>query len=156
MTTEKIFLPKTLEIAPISSYQKMDNKLERLIQITKSNDFNSLSEGNKRSIDLFIYESLSKEFEPENIMLSQNLEEYTKRDVIPELPMECNSYTELKNSIMYELLSKNQQKRVDKLIQIENNRIIPNQFPRKQKNNKMEIYKRSSGLVVMCADDTGF
>src|SRR5687768_11419175 len=129
MTTEKTSLSKTLEIAPISSYQKMDNKLERLIQITKSNDFNSLSEGNKRSIDLFIYESLSKEFESENIMLSQNLEEYTKRDVIPELPMECNSYTELKNSIMYELLSKNQQKRVDKLIQLENNRNIPNQFP---------------------------
>ena len=176
MGTEKTSLPETLEASPTSYNTKLEQLRSQiqqiitqenckflnysftnddLIQFTKTNEFNALGEGTKRLLNLVIYERLSKEFEPENITLSQNLEEYAKRDLIPEPPMGCNSYTELQNSIMYRLLSRNQQERVKKLIRLENNIIIPpNHFPRKQRNidKKMKVYN-DSGLVVMCADD---
>ncbi|CAG8474834.1 3617_t:CDS:2 [Funneliformis mosseae] len=132
---------------------------DHLIRYTKSDHFNSLSEKIKRLINLLIYEILSDEFRRESVKLSQKLEEYIKRNLIPELPNGYNSYTEFENSKAFKFLSKMQRKRVKKLVRLENNMTPPKQVPKRQRN-EMKSYNRSSnfavkhgGLIVLCADD---
>ncbi|CAI2165482.1 821_t:CDS:2 [Funneliformis geosporum] len=131
---------------------------DHLIRYTKSEHFNSLSEKIKRLINLLIYEILSDEFRLESLKLSQKLEEYIKRNLIPELPNGCKSYTEFEYNKAFKFLSKMQKKRVKKLVRLENNNNMttPKRFLQKQKKS----YKWSNnyavkhgGLIVICADD---
>jgi len=92
---------------------------DHLIRYTKSDHFNSLGKRIKRLLNLLIYESLSEEFQQKNIILSQDLKEYTERGIIPELPKGCNCYREYEKSILFGKLNKNLKERVRKLIKIE-------------------------------------
>ncbi|CAI2164685.1 3744_t:CDS:1 [Funneliformis geosporum] len=100
-------------------YLKHQFSNDLLIQYTKSDHFNSLSEKIKRLINLLIYESLSEEFQQKDVKLSQKLNEYIERGVILELPKGYDSYREYSKSMMFKKLNKILKDRIIKLIQIE-------------------------------------
>ncbi|CAI2182582.1 9790_t:CDS:1 [Funneliformis geosporum] len=90
-----------------------------LIPYTKTQYFDSLSIKIKNFVNIIIYDVLKKEFIVQNLKLSQNLEEYTKRGLIPPLPAGYDSYAEYENSIMFCSLSKKQKSRVSKLVKFQ-------------------------------------
>ncbi|CAG8513438.1 742_t:CDS:2 [Funneliformis caledonium] len=100
-------------------YLKHHFSINHLVRYTKSDDFNSLSERIKRLINLLIYESLSEEFQRKDVTLSQKLNEYIERGVIPALPKGYNSYKQYSESILFKKLNKILKERITKLIQIE-------------------------------------
>ncbi|RIA92318.1 hypothetical protein C1645_765537 [Glomus cerebriforme] len=91
------------------------------IQYTKTNYFNSLDGSVKKSVNLLIDISLSEEFEQENMKLSQKIEEYVKRNIIPELPSGYNSYAKYEESDMFDKLNKVFKERIKKLSILEKN-----------------------------------
>ncbi|RGB31269.1 hypothetical protein C1646_792238 [Rhizophagus diaphanus] len=94
-------------------------KIGDFIQYSKTNQFYSLNDNSQRLINLFILKNLTQEFEQENMILSQNLEEYIKRGLIPELPLKYNNYTEYRKSHMFHGLKKNLKRNVEKLVELE-------------------------------------
>ncbi|CAG8513421.1 741_t:CDS:2 [Funneliformis caledonium] len=91
-----------------------------LIHYKKTHHFDSLSDLIKSFIDSIIYDGLKKEFNREKITLSQNLEEYIKRGLIPQLPTGYHNYAEYERTGMFFCLSRKQKSRVRKLVVLEN------------------------------------
>ncbi|GBB88877.1 hypothetical protein RclHR1_01550011 [Rhizophagus clarus] len=100
------------------------SSLNNLIKYTKTNMFNSLDNNSKRLLNLLIYEALSKEFNRQNIILSQNMDEYITRGVIPELPHGYKNYIEYEKSDMFIRLNKALKARVVKLAMLEKRIIV--------------------------------
>lgn len=98
--------------------------LNNFIQYTKTNMFNSLDSNSKRLMNLHISETLSREFDRQNLVLSQNLDEYITRGVIPELPYGYKNYTEYEKSDMFNKLNKVLKARVVKLTMLEKRIIV--------------------------------
>ena len=67
----------------------------------------------------FIKESLSNEFNQQNVILSQDLKEYINRGIIPALPPEYNNYTTYEERTKLAGLKKSLKGRVRKLIILE-------------------------------------
>src|ERR1043166_9459411 len=84
------------------------------IQYTKTNQFDSLDNNSRRLLNIFIDETLSNEFSQKNITLSQNLDEYTSRGIIPELPLGYSNYSDYNTLTTSSGLSKTLRKRVNK------------------------------------------
>jgi hypothetical protein len=89
------------------------------IQYTKTNYFNSLDDKPKELLNLLINSIFLNEFDQENVILSQNLEEYINRGIIPELPSEYNNYIEYEKSNLFNKLSEIRKERVRKLVILE-------------------------------------
>ncbi len=106
-------------------FLKNPSIFKTLIQYSKSDNFNSLKKNIKNTINPIIYDILKKEFDRNDLNLSQNLEEYTKRGLIPKLPIGYKSYTEYeKQNIVFDLLTRKQKSRVRKLIVLEKSQIL--------------------------------
>ncbi|CAI2164687.1 3745_t:CDS:2 [Funneliformis geosporum] len=90
-----------------------------LIHYSESHNFDSLSNQIKSFINLIIYNNLKEEFNQQKVKLSQNLEEYIKRGLIPQLPTGYHRYSDYEKTIMFLSLSKKQKSRVRKLIALE-------------------------------------
>ena len=93
--------------------------IDDFVQYTKTNHFNSLGKVPKGILDNIISMTLVKDFKQEDLILSQNLDEYIKRGVIPELPSEYNNYSEYAESAKFNELNKKVKTRVKKLILLE-------------------------------------
>src|SRR5207248_633629 len=105
---------------------KQSFTINNFIQYTKTNHFNSLDDKLKGVLNLLINSILSEEFDQENVILSQKLEEYTKRGIIPELPSGYNNYTKYGKSILFDKLNKIIKRRVRKLIILEKDNLTNN------------------------------
>ncbi|RGB31272.1 hypothetical protein C1646_709394 [Rhizophagus diaphanus] len=98
--------------------------LNNFVQYTKTNMFNSLDSNSKRLMNLLISETLSREFDRQNLVLSQSMDEYITRGVIPELPYGYKNYTEYEKSDMFNKLNKVLKARVVKLTMLEKRIIV--------------------------------
>ncbi|RIA92319.1 hypothetical protein C1645_874883 [Glomus cerebriforme] len=123
--------------------------IDDIIQYTKTIKFNSLGKNHKEYLCHQINVKLVEEFQGQNISLSQNLDEYIKRDIIPSLPLGINSYAEYENCDLFDNLSDIQKSRVRKLILLEY-RLNPQRI---KITRKRLINVKRNGLVVICADD---
>jgi hypothetical protein len=116
---QKEILGYKVRLRHFQALLKESYTISDFIQYTKTNQFYSLVDNLQRLINLFIHKNLSQEFEQEDLILSQDLEEYTKRDLIPELPSKYNNYTEYRKSGMFHGLKKNLKRNVEKLVELE-------------------------------------
>ncbi|CAG8612865.1 4074_t:CDS:1 [Funneliformis caledonium] len=99
------------------------SKFNILIPYTKTLYFDSLSKKIKYFLNIIINDELQKELIPLELKLSQNLEEYIKRDLIPPLPAGYDSYAEYKNSDIFRSLSISQRWKVSKLVKFQEEKI---------------------------------
>lgn len=110
-----------------------------LVQYVKTDLFSTWDHKIKDSLYVKIHQRLSSEFKKQNVKLSQNLEEYTSRGLIPALPSEplkrtfdstgievevqsrprFSNYTEYQQSDMFNKLDRPKRKRVEKLVELE-------------------------------------
>ncbi|CAG8713625.1 2772_t:CDS:1, partial [Funneliformis mosseae] len=81
------------------------SKFNILIPYTKTLYFDSLSKKIKNLLNIIINDELQKELILLELKLSQNLEEYIKRDLILPLSAGYNNYAEYKNSDIFRFLS---------------------------------------------------
>ncbi|RIA79108.1 hypothetical protein C1645_794852, partial [Glomus cerebriforme] len=89
--------------------------INELIEYTKTTNFNSLNKKSKRYINFHIKNRLIQEFQEQNVTLSQDLDEYIKRDIIPELPIGYDNYAMCENSDWFNSLNEIQKSRIRKL-----------------------------------------
>ena len=100
-----------------------------LIQYTKSDHFDLLDKKVKTVINSIIYDALKREFNRKILNLSQDLEEYVKRDLIPELPVGYNSFAEYEEQCTaFDSLARKQKARVRTLAAFEKKSNSQNQI----------------------------
>lgn len=98
-------------------FLKSSYHINELIEYTKTNNFISLNRKSKRYINYHIKCMLLQEFQGPNVTLSQDLDEYIKRDILPSLPNGYDDYTMCKDdSDWFDTLSDTHKSRVRKLI----------------------------------------
>jgi predicted RNase H-like nuclease (RuvC/YqgF family) len=68
------------------------HNINELIEYTKTDNFNFLNKKSKRYINFHIKNMLLEEFQGPNVTLSQDLDEYIKRDILPTLPNGQDNY----------------------------------------------------------------
>ncbi|GES94067.1 hypothetical protein GLOIN_2v1499883 [Rhizophagus clarus] len=67
-------------------FLKSSYSINELIEYTKTDNFNSLNKKSKRYINFHVKNMLLQEFQKPIVILSQDLDEYIKRDILPRLP----------------------------------------------------------------------
>lgn len=96
-------------------FLKSSYNINELIEYTKSNNFIALNRKSKRYINYHIKCMLLQEFQGPNVTLSQDLDEYIKRDILPSLPNGYDKYTMY--SDWFDTLSDTYKSRVSKLLE---------------------------------------
>ncbi|CAG8513484.1 745_t:CDS:10, partial [Funneliformis caledonium] len=93
--------------------------LESLIKYQRTNYYNVLARGPKRSIKLMVKSALRSELCNRDKRVTQPIEEYVKRKIIPSLPPGIKSYTEYEKTCHFVKLSDEKKKRIKKISTIE-------------------------------------
>ncbi|CAB4463335.1 hypothetical protein RhiirA5_360689 [Rhizophagus irregularis] len=96
-------------------FLKSSYNINELIEYTKSNNFIALNRKSKRYINYHIKCMLLQEFQGPNVTLSQDLDEYIKRDILPSLPNGYDNYTMY--SDWFDTLNDTYKSRVSKLLE---------------------------------------
>ncbi|PKC72939.1 hypothetical protein RhiirA1_437926 [Rhizophagus irregularis] len=93
--------------------------LDGLIKYQETNYYNSLSRDPKRSIKLMVKTALRSELCNRDKRVTQPIEEYVKRKIIPSLPSGIRSYADYEKTNYFSKLSDEKKKRIRKIITVE-------------------------------------
>ncbi|CAI2164681.1 3742_t:CDS:10 [Funneliformis geosporum] len=93
--------------------------LENLIKYQRTNYYNALARAPKRSIKLMVKSALRSELCNKDKRVTQPIEEYVKRKIIPSLPPGIKSYTEYEKTCHFVKLSDEKKKRIKKISTVE-------------------------------------
>ncbi|RIA79110.1 hypothetical protein C1645_765540 [Glomus cerebriforme] len=93
--------------------------LDGLIKYQETNYYNALARDPKRSIKLMVKTALRSELCNKDKRVTQPIEEYVKRKIIPSLPSGIRSYTEYEKTSYFVKLSDEKKKRIRKIITVE-------------------------------------
>ncbi|GBB83271.1 hypothetical protein RclHR1_01000027 [Rhizophagus clarus] len=93
--------------------------LDGLIKYQETNYYNSLAKDPKRSIKLMVKTALRSELCNRDKRVTQPIEEYVKRKIIPSLPSGIRSYADYEKTSHFSKLSDEKKKRIRKIITVE-------------------------------------